>query len=74
MAAAAQHVVENGAEIVDINFGCPAKKVCRKAAGSALLENVDLVENIISSVVKAVTVPVTVKIRLGPFPREHQRG
>lgn len=68
MADAAQHVVRSGAQIVDINFGCPAKKVCRKAAGSALLENPQLVERIVHSVVNAVHTPVTVKIRLGPAP------
>ena len=66
MAAAAEYVVSHGAQIVDINFGCPAKKVCRKAAGSALLEHPDLVEDIVRSVTTAVPAPVTIKIRLGP--------
>lgn len=68
MAAAAEHVVHHGAQIVDINFGCPAKKVCRKAAGSALLAYPDLIEDIVRAVTQTVTVPVTVKIRLGPSP------
>ncbi|MFP6806952.1 MAG: tRNA dihydrouridine synthase DusB [Pseudomonadales bacterium] len=65
MALAAQHNVELGAQIIDINMGCPAKKVCNKAAGSALLRNEILVANILESVVNAVKVPVTLKIRLG---------
>ncbi|MEL6868156.1 MAG: tRNA dihydrouridine synthase DusB [Pseudomonadota bacterium] len=66
LAAAAQAVVARGAHIVDINMGCPAKKVCRKLAGSALLSDVPLVEQILSAVVAAVDVPVTLKTRLGP--------
>jgi len=54
-----------GAQIIDINMGCPAKKVCKKAAGSALLRDEKLVEEILKAVVKAVSVPVTLKIRLG---------
>ena len=65
LAKAAQYNVANGAQIIDINMGCPAKKVCKKAAGSALLANEPLVANILSTVVNAVTVPVTVKIRTG---------
>ena len=65
LSAAAQHNVANGAQIIDINMGCPAKKVCKKAAGSALLENEPLVDEILTSVVNAVDVPVTVKIRTG---------
>ncbi|PWD83380.1 tRNA dihydrouridine synthase DusB [Ignatzschineria cameli] len=65
MAAAAQFSVENGAEIVDINMGCPAKKVCKKAAGSALLQDEALVGDILKAVVAAVDVPVTLKIRTG---------
>lgn len=65
MAQAAQHNVENGAQIVDINMGCPAKKVNKKMAGSALLQYPDLVQDIIKAVVGAVSVPVTLKIRTG---------
>ncbi|MDE0762278.1 MAG: tRNA dihydrouridine synthase DusB [Cellvibrionales bacterium] len=65
MAAAAQYNVAQGAEIIDINMGCPAKKVCRRAAGSALLQDPALVENILQAVTSAVTVPVTLKIRTG---------
>jgi len=54
-----------GAQIIDINMGCPAKKVCKKAAGSALLRDEKLVEAILKKVVDTVTVPVTLKIRLG---------
>ena len=59
---------EEGAEIIDINFGCPAKKVCRKAAGSALLGDEALVKDIISAAVAAVPVPVTIKMRTGLRP------
>ncbi len=65
MAAAAQINVERGADIIDINMGCPAKKVCSVAAGSALLKDEILVEKILSAVVSAVAVPVTLKIRTG---------
>ncbi|MDF2177899.1 tRNA dihydrouridine synthase DusB [Aliiglaciecola sp. CAU 1673] len=65
MARAAIHNVENGAQIIDINMGCPAKKVNKKLAGSALLQYPDLVEAIVKAVVKAVQVPVTLKIRTG---------
>jgi tRNA-dihydrouridine synthase B len=65
MAEAARQCVDMGAEIVDINMGCPAKKVCSKAAGSALLRDEKLVADIISAVVNAVAVPVTLKIRTG---------
>lgn len=68
MAAAAQTNVENGAQIIDINMGCPAKKVCNKAAGSALLRDEKLVRNILEAVVQAVEVPVTLKIRTGWCP------
>jgi len=57
--------VARGAQIIDINMGCPAKKVCRKAAGSALLKDESLVANILHSVVDAVAVPVTLKMRTG---------
>ena len=65
MAAAAQFNVEKGADIIDINMGCPAKKVCNKAAGSALMRDTSLVKNILKEVVAAVDVPVTLKIRTG---------
>ncbi len=65
MAEAARFNVDCGAQIIDINMGCPAKKVCHKAAGSALLRDEKLVAEIIDAVVKAVDVPVTLKIRLG---------
>lgn len=73
MVAAAQFQVELGAQIVDINMGCPAKKVNKKLAGSALLQYPDLVSEIISAVVAAVDVPVTLKIRTGWEP-EHRNG
>ncbi|AWX15451.1 tRNA dihydrouridine synthase DusB [Mergibacter septicus] len=65
MAMAAQVNVEYGAEIIDINMGCPAKKVNRKIAGSALLQYPNLVQRILENVVDAVSVPVTLKIRTG---------
>jgi len=65
MAEAARINVELGAQIIDINMGCPAKKVCNKAAGSALLRDETLVANILTTVVQAVSVPVTLKIRTG---------
>lgn len=65
MAEAARYQVENGAQIIDINMGCPAKKVCSKLAGSALLQHEDLVAQILDHVVAAVDVPVTLKTRLG---------
>lgn len=65
MAESAQQAVAYGADIVDINMGCPAKKVCKKAAGSALLKDETLVEQILTAVVAAVDVPVTLKIRTG---------
>jgi len=65
LAAAAQFNVAHGAQIIDINMGCPAKKICKVQAGSALLKNEPLVAKIISSVVAAVDVPVTLKIRTG---------
>lgn len=73
MAAAARHNVEIGADIIDINMGCPAKKVNKKLAGSALLQYPELVEQIIQAVVNAVSVPVTLKIRTGWDP-EHRNG
>ncbi|VAW47654.1 tRNA-dihydrouridine synthase DusB [hydrothermal vent metagenome] len=65
LAAAAQLNVDNGAQIIDINMGCPQKKVAKKNCGSALLADPALVAGICSQVVKAVTVPVTLKTRLG---------
>jgi tRNA-dihydrouridine synthase B len=65
MANAAREAVQLGAQIVDINMGCPAKKVCRKLAGSALLKDEDLVRRILDAVVEASHVPVTLKIRTG---------
>lgn len=68
MAFAARYNVEQGAQIVDINMGCPAKKVNKKLAGSALLRQPDLVRSICRAVVNAVDVPVTLKIRTGWDP------
>jgi tRNA-dihydrouridine synthase B len=65
LAESARKAVDFGADIIDINMGCPAKKVCNKAAGSALMQNEKLVENIIKSVVNAVDIPVTLKMRTG---------
>jgi tRNA-dihydrouridine synthase B len=65
MADAARHNVEHGAQIIDINMGCPAKKVCNVAAGSALLRDETLVGRILDAVVRAVDVPVTLKFRTG---------
>jgi tRNA-dihydrouridine synthase B len=68
MAEAARFNVAQGAAIIDINMGCPAKKVCNAAAGSALLSDEPLVARILAAVVAAVSVPVTLKIRTGPAP------
>jgi tRNA-dihydrouridine synthase B len=65
MADAARHNVDQGAQIIDINMGCPAKKVCNAWAGSALMREPALVADILDAVVKAVDVPVTLKIRTG---------
>jgi tRNA-dihydrouridine synthase B len=65
MADAARYNVDRGAQIIDINMGCPAKKVCNVAAGSALLQDEPLVAAIVAAVVAAVPVPVTLKIRTG---------
>jgi tRNA-dihydrouridine synthase B len=65
MAEAARYNAQQGANIIDINMGCPAKKVCSVAAGSALLKNEALVKNILDAVVNAVDIPVTLKIRTG---------
>jgi len=73
LALAAQACVKRGAQIIDINMGCPAKKVCRKLAGSALLRDEKLVAAILTRVVAAVEVPVTLKIRTGWDP-EHRNA
>jgi tRNA-dihydrouridine synthase B len=73
MADAARKNVELGAQIIDINMGCPAKKVCNKAAGSALLRDEPLVREILDAVVGAVDVPVTLKIRTG-WDRQNRNG
>jgi tRNA-dihydrouridine synthase B len=73
MAEAARYNVERGAQIIDINMGCPAKKVCNVYAGSALLQDEPLVARIVSAVVNAVDVPVTLKIRTG-WDREHKNA
>jgi tRNA-dihydrouridine synthase B len=65
MAEAARYNVDKGADIIDINMGCPAKKICNVAAGSALLRDEPLVARIVDAVVRAVHVPVTLKIRTG---------
>jgi tRNA-dihydrouridine synthase B len=65
MAEAAKYNVDSGADIIDINMGCPAKKICNVFAGSALLQNESLVARIVDAVVRAVHVPVTLKIRTG---------
>lgn len=73
LAEAARHNVEYGAQIIDINMGCPAKKVCNAWAGSALLRDEALVARILTAVVAAVDVPVTLKIRTG-WDREHRNA
>ena len=73
LAAAAQACIDRGAQIIDINMGCPAKKVCRKLAGSALMKDEALVREILTAVVTAVDVPVTLKIRTG-WDKEHRNG
>ncbi len=73
MAEAARYNVDAGAQIIDINMGCPAKKVCNVMAGSALLQDEVLVGRILAAVVKAVDVPVTVKIRTG-WDRHHRNA
>jgi len=73
MAEAARYNVDNGAQIIDINMGCPAKKVCNVMAGSALLQDEKLVGRILTAVVTAVNVPVTLKIRTGWDP-QHRNG
>ena len=71
MADAARRNVDAGAQIIDINMGCPAKKVCNRLAGSALLQDEDLVARILHAVVRAVDAPVTLKTRTG-WDREHR--
>ena len=73
MAEAAKYNVDQGAQIIDINMGCPAKKVCNVMAGSALLCDEPLVERILRAVVSAVPVPVTLKIRTG-WNKDHRNG
>jgi len=73
MAKAAKYNMDNGAEIIDINMGCPAKKVCNVMAGSALLRDVKLVGMILNEVVEAVDIPVTLKIRTG-WDKQHRNG
>ncbi|MCL7461910.1 tRNA dihydrouridine synthase DusB [Pseudomonas sp. NW5] len=73
LAEAARRNVELGAQIIDINMGCPAKKVCNKAAGSALMKDEQLVGQILDAVVAAVDVPVTLKIRTG-WDRDNKNG
>jgi tRNA-dihydrouridine synthase B len=73
MAEAALINADKGAEVIDINMGCPAKKVLKKAAGSALLKDPDLVERILRAVTAAVSIPVTLKIRTG-WCRAHRNG
>jgi tRNA-dihydrouridine synthase B len=65
LAQAARYNVDNGAQIIDINMGCPAKKICNVMAGSALMQNEKLVADILETVVAAVDVPVTLKMRTG---------
>ncbi len=73
LADAARYNVDQGAQIIDINMGCPAKKVCNVMAGSALLKDESLVARILDAVVGAVDVPVTLKIRTG-WDREHRNA
>jgi tRNA-dihydrouridine synthase B len=73
LAEAARANVDLGAQIIDLNMGCPAKKVCGRLCGSALLTDESLVARILHAVVNAVTVPVTLKIRTG-WDREHRNG
>jgi len=73
MAAAARIHMEHGAHIIDINMGCPAKKVCKVSAGSALLKNETLVGQILEAVTQAVEIPVTLKIRTG-WNSENRNG
>ena len=72
-AEAAQAIAELGADIIDINMGCPAKKVCKRLAGSALLQDESLVKDILQATVGAVDIPVTLKMRTGWNP-ENRNG
>ncbi len=73
LATAAALCVQRGAQIIDINMGCPARKVCNKLAGSALLRDTTLVTRILEAVIKAVDVPVTLKMRTG-WDGQHRNG
>jgi tRNA-dihydrouridine synthase B len=73
LAAAARYNVDQGAQIIDINMGCPAKKICNVFAGSALMQDENLVDRILAAVVGAVSVPVTLKIRTG-WDRSHRNA
>lgn len=73
MAEAAKRQADQGAQLIDINMGCPAKKVCKKAAGSALMQDEILVGQILERVTRAVEVPVTLKIRTG-WNLEHRNA
>jgi tRNA-dihydrouridine synthase B len=73
MAEAAKYNMDQGAQIIDINMGCPAKKVCNVMAGSALLQDEPLVRRIVEAVVKAVNIPVTLKIRTG-WDKQHRNA
>lgn len=73
MGDAARYNQDRGAQIIDINMGCPAKKICNVMAGSALLKHEKLVEEILNSVVSSVTIPVTLKIRTG-WDRENKNA
>ena len=73
MAQAARYNVDQGAQIIDINMGCPAKKICNVMAGSALLQDEPLVKRIVEAVVRAVQTPVTLKIRTG-WDRDHRNA
>ncbi|MDI9244296.1 tRNA dihydrouridine synthase DusB [Marinobacter sp. CHS3-4] len=73
LANAARLNAESGAQIIDINMGCPAKKVCNKAAGSALMKDEALVRDILEAVVASVDIPVTLKMRTG-WDRDHRNA
>lgn len=73
MADAARYNVDHGAQIIDINMGCPAKKVCKVDAGSALLKDTKLVSSILSAVVDSVSIPITLKMRTG-WSRENKNA
>jgi tRNA-dihydrouridine synthase B len=73
LAEAARYNVDHGAQLIDINMGCPAKKVCNVWSGSALLQDEPLVARIVAAVARAVDVPVTLKIRTG-WNRDNRNG